>query len=105
MSRAAKKSSAMVAELFLSKLVSEKSDLVVENLCNCVNDTDDEAYTGEAKDTGYESNDILVLKIADDSVNAGYNYAEYEEHENLNEHRECFELSGDGIRLCHFLSP
>lgn len=83
------------------KLVSEKGDLVVKNLGNSVNDTENNADTCEAEDTCYKGNNVLGLKIANDSVNTGYNYAEYEKYKNLNDLRKALEACGNGFG-CHW---
>ena len=91
-------------KLFIcQKLVSKESDLVAENLSNNVSNLKNEVTnTGEETDkTYYESNDVLGLKVAQNSVYATNDPTEEDEKQNLSNLRKALEGSGDGLR-CHF---
>ena len=84
------------------KLVSKKGDLVAKNLGYSISYTDNESDTGEAENTNYESNDILGLEVTNDSVNAGYDYADEDKDENLSDLGKALKGSSKRLRS-HYL--
>ena len=81
-----------INEAFKTKSVSVKFNSVVEQSGDCINNTDNEDYTGKSKNANYKSYDVLGFKVAENSVNSGYNDTKYKKNENFNQFRKCLEL-------------
>ena len=86
----------------LPKSVGEEGNLVRIDFGKDINNPENKTKTYEVKDTYHEGNDILSLEVTNDSVNAGYDYADEDKDENLSDLGKALKGSSKRLRS-HYL--